>query len=120
MHLLMDIEKASIFTLLCYEQNQMLMHNEHQRIKKQLDQLTKHNENLEKNMQVLIRNTESNNTNKVLGGWVFIEEIINLLGVSRSSVYRFIEDGLLPFSKFGSRLIFKIDDILEIINRNYK
>lgn len=55
-----------------------------------------------------------------LDGWVFIEQVKEILGISTSTVYRYIENGSLRASKVGSRYLFKVEDINTLLERNYR
>ena|GEM_PF-1178386 len=90
------------------------------KIAKQLSALLEKTEHLHTLMKKEQNTNRGNGRTDVLKGWVFTEEVKEILGVSTATIYRYIREGLLPASKFGSRLIFRIDDIMQIIDRNYK
>lgn len=46
------------------------------------------------------------------------EELATFLNVSRPTVYRLIERRLIPFYKIGGSLRFKMQDILDYVEKN--
>jgi len=90
------------------------------KIAKQLSALLEKTEHLHTLMIKEQNKNRANGRTDVLKGWVFAEEVKEILGVSTATIYRYTREGLLPASKFGSRLIFRIDDIMQIIDRNYR
>jgi excisionase family DNA binding protein len=47
-----------------------------------------------------------------------VDEVADLLRVSRRSVYDWVSQGVIPFHKAGRRTIFLLDEILEWTNRD--
>lgn len=92
-----------------------------QRVITQLNKLKQDYESVKtaiKNLQNT--NIRSRKNEDALAGWIFTEEVKTLLGISTATLYRYIESGILPVSKLGSRLIFKVEDITKILENNYK
>lgn len=46
------------------------------------------------------------------------KELIKALGISRSTMYRYIKIYNLPYTKFGESSMFNIDDIDYILKKN--
>tara|TARA_B110000977_G_C11043293_1_gene479601 strand:+ start:1533 stop:1775 length:243 start_codon:yes stop_codon:yes gene_type:complete len=49
--------------------------------------------------------------------WIFSEEVQQILGISRRTLYKYVEQGYLPFSKpTGGRLYFRRSDVFNLIS----
>lgn len=48
-----------------------------------------------------------------------VDQVSNILNVSKTSVYRLVSSRSLPFYKLGHNLRFRKDDVLEFMNKNY-
>lgn len=55
-----------------------------------------------------------------LDGIVFIDDVSKRLGLSNSTLYKYVSAGKIPYSKIGNRHLFYESDIKELINRNYQ
>ena len=95
------------------------MNAELRRISTALKELTILNNKLLTAMSQLKLN-QSNEENSDLEGWVFMDQVKEILGISSSTVYRYIENGSLRASKVGSRYLFKVEDINTLLERNYR
>ena len=49
-----------------------------------------------------------------------IPEVARILRLSRETVYKFIEDGLLPRYKVGGSVLIKIDDLLKFLDERHQ
>lgn len=94
------------------------MNNSIMKMVKQLDQVIKDNKNLMKTMKEMQRN-KSTGMVQALDGWLFAKEVREMLGISNTTLYRYLEEGSLAASRLGGRLIFKINDIKKLIENNY-
>jgi excisionase family DNA binding protein len=47
-----------------------------------------------------------------------VDEVADLLRVSKRSVYDWVSQGVIPFHKAGRRTIFLLDEIVEWTNRD--
>ena len=43
--------------------------------------------------------------------FISVKDIVQLIGLSKSTVYRMKDSGKLPFYKFGRRVLFKYSDV---------
>jgi len=85
-----------------------------------LNQVNKGHQEMQKTMRDLKRMQKEAEMRDILKGWVFLDKVRDVLGVSNTTIYRYINEGILPVSKFGTRLIFNEKDIEDIIRGNYK
>jgi DNA-binding transcriptional MerR regulator len=50
--------------------------------------------------------------------WLTNREAMTYLGVSKSTLQRYRSDGLLPYSKIGLKLYYKVSDIEALLKQN--
>lgn len=56
----------------------------------------------------------------LLDGWFPASAVKDMLCISNSTLHRYMNDGTLPYSKIGSRTLFNQQDILKLLDRNYR
>jgi|SRR5690554_3344547 len=83
-------------------------------VKKLLNELLKSNRELKREISKLLPHTQ------LLDGWFPASFVKEMLGISNSTLHRYMTDGTLPFSKIGFRTMFNQKDILALLDRNYR
>lgn len=56
----------------------------------------------------------------VLHDLIFIEELAQKLRLSQTTLYRYVNDGLIPCSRIGNRHVFFESDIRRFLDQNYR
>lgn len=56
----------------------------------------------------------------VLHDLIFIEELSQKLRLSPTTLYRYVNDGHIPCSRIGNRLVFFESDIKRFLDQNYR
>ncbi len=51
-------------------------------------------------------------------GWITNVEAMRLLGLSKPTLQRYRADGLLPYSKVGSSVYYRLDDVEALLARH--
>lgn len=51
--------------------------------------------------------------------WLSVDEISSYLGVSKESIYRWVESGKMPASKVGRQWRFKVSDVDKWVRDGY-
>jgi len=89
------------------------------RIVNLLSQIIQSNKEIQKSVEELMRKKLKDEKSTTLKDWIFMDAVTEALGVSTGTIYRYINEGILPSSKIGKRLIFNERDILDLIDKNY-
>ena len=53
--------------------------------------------------------------------WIFSEDVMKILGISKRTLYRYVSEGILPcYKPTGGRLFFKRTDVENLISGGLK
>lgn len=83
-------------------------------IKRLLDELIKSNREIQKELKKFLPHAT------LLDGWFPATYVKEMLGISSSTLHRYMNDGTLPYSKIGFRTLFHQNDIRALLERNYR
>lgn len=62
---------------------------------------------------------EENDT--LVTDWIFSEDVMKILGISKRTLYRYVREGILPcYKPTGGRLFFKRSDVENLISGGLK
>ncbi len=64
-----------------------------------------------------IKSLKENSTLKKT--WIDSKAVMSLLCIDTRTLQNYRDTGVLPFSKFGGKIMYKVSDIEEILERNY-
>ena len=59
------------------------------------------------------------NTKQLSEIWLDIQEVCQLLKISKRTLQSYRDNGILPFSQIGGKIYFRANDIEDHLNRNY-
>jgi predicted DNA-binding transcriptional regulator AlpA len=95
-----------------------LFTNELSKLVKVLNKLLETNEQIIKTIEEM--KEQENAPVSVLHDLIFIEELSQKLRLSQSTIYRYVNEGLIPCSKIGNRLVFFESSIKRFLDQNYQ
>lgn len=83
-------------------------------LKKLFEELLKNDRELKRELKKILPPSQ------LLDGWFPASHVKEMLGISSSTLHRFMTEGTLPYSKLGNRTMFNKDDIVELLKENYR
>lgn len=83
-------------------------------IAKLLNELAKTDREIKKELKKITQ------ISSLVDGWFPASHVKEELGITHSTLNRYMSEGLLPYSKIGKRLMFNQKDILALLDRNYR
>lgn len=51
--------------------------------------------------------------------WLSNREVSDLLGVTKRTLQRYRDGGVLPFSHIGGKIYYKVSDLVKVLEKNY-
>ncbi|HRK82414.1 MAG TPA: helix-turn-helix domain-containing protein [Saprospiraceae bacterium] len=51
--------------------------------------------------------------------WLSNREVSELLGVTKRTLQRYRDGGVLPFSHIGGKIFYKVSDLVRVLDKNY-
>lgn len=51
--------------------------------------------------------------------WLSNREVSDLLGVTKRTLQRYRDGGVLPFSQIGGKIYYKVSDLVKVLEKNY-
>lgn len=57
---------------------------------------------------------------KVIDNWVDGDEVLKALKISKRTLQSYRDKGILGYTQFGNKLFYKVRDIQQLLDKNYK